>query len=216
MLKKYYFLNAEAKLELKNDSAQLLKAACPEVQAALVSASIRDAIPGREASHSGVLELWFREAADTSSFDATSLFGNSVVVKHQLEGFERTVMRTPEFYSSPSIKGLYAFRRKQDMPVEEFQQYWWHNHGPIASLTEGATCYVQTHITLESYGQGNPPFDGVTELYWPNLNVALAALGSRQMTEDQGDDAKNFVDLSSVDLAMTEQHMIIPPWKETA
>ncbi len=216
MIKKYYFLKAESKLDLKEDAAQHLKPSCPTVQAALVSAALADAIPGRPASHSGVLELCFKSQAATSNFEAGSLFDNSVEVSHQLEGFERTVMRTPQFYSGPSIKGVYAFRRKPDLAVEEFQQYWWHNHGPIASLTEGATCYVQTHITLESYQEERPPFDGVTELYWPNLNVALAALASRQMTEDQGNDAKNFVDLGSVDLAMTEQHMIIPPWKETA
>lgn len=214
MYKKYYFLKSDSDLRVAPGAAEAIQKQLSTIDSAMLSSAIKDAIPGRPASHSGVLELWFRERPN-QTVSVSDLFENPVEISVELEGTERTVMRLPNFYSTSGIKGVYAFRRKPGMAVSDFQHYWWHNHGPIAALTEGATCYVQTHLNPDCYTEGEPAFDGVTELYWPKLDVALAALGSRQMTEDQGNDAKNFVELSSVDLMMTQQHMIISPWKET-
>ncbi len=217
MIKVYYFLRSEDELTLRQDAIDMLSKSLPAIDAALLSVAIKDAIPERPAKLSGVLELWFRGMEDAeicSDFSPSVLFTKPVETASMLMGMERVVMRTPAFYETDGVKGIYAFRRKEDMPVKEFQHYWWHGHGPIAAKTESATCYVQCHVAQESYTNGSPTFDGVTELYWPDMPAALSALGSRQMIEDQSNDARNFVDIESVDLMMAKQNMIIPPWRE--
>lgn len=218
MIKVYYFIKSEDALILRKDAADLLRRSCPSLEAAMLSTAIIDAIPDRPATLSGVLELWFEgtaEAEVVSEFSPAELFLSPVEAAPALTGMERIVMRQPSFYEKSGVKAIYAFRRKLGMPVEAFQHYWWHNHGPIAASTENATCYVQCHVSKESYQNVSPAYDGVTELNWPDLQAALSALGSRQMAEDQSSDAKNFVELDSVELMIANQTMIIPPWKET-
>ena len=195
----------------------MLRKLCPALQSALLSSAIKHAIPDRPAILSGALELWFEsivEAEVASEFSPAQLFLSPVEVAPALVGMERVVMRLPSFYEKNGVKAIYAFRRKGSMPVEQFQHYWWHNHGPIAASTENATCYVQCHVAKTSYQNVSPAYDGVTELNWPDLPIALSALGSRQMAEEQSNDARNFVELGSVELMMANQTMIIPPWKE--
>jgi hypothetical protein len=205
-------------ITLQENSAELIKSLYPSTNAAVFSAAIADAIPGRPLNMSGALELWFDDADEANAASEvlpTAIFTQPIKVTGKAVGIERVVMRRPDFYQKSAVKGLYAFRRKSDMSVEDFQFYWWQNHGPVAALTESATCYIQCHELKSAYKNTTPDFDGVTELYWPDVPTALQAIGSRQMIEDQSTDARNFVDLESVDLMIAEQHMIIPPWKET-
>jgi uncharacterized protein (TIGR02118 family) len=205
-------------LALQENAAELIKTLYPSTKAAVLSVAIVDAIPGRPLNMSGALELWFDDADEANAASQvlpTAIFTQPIEVTGTAVGIERVVMRRPDFYQNRGVKGLYAFRRKSDMSVDDFQFYWWQNHGPIAALTESATCYVQSHVLKSAYKNGSPDFDGVTELYWPDVPSALQAIGSRQMIENQSADARNFVVLESVDLMIAEQHMIIPPWKET-
>jgi uncharacterized protein (TIGR02118 family) len=215
MIKVYHFTISEDSLKLRKDALEILRQSCPLLEAAVLSSAIKDAIPGRSTTLSGVLELWFECIADAeaaSELSPAMLFVNPVETAFVLSGMERVVMRHPSFYATNGVKGIYAFRRKGSMPVKDFQHYWWHKHGPIAALTENATCYVQCHVAKETYHNGSPAYDGVTELYWPDVPTALVSLGSNQMTEDQSNDARNFVDLESIELMIAQQHMIIPPW----
>ena len=214
MIKSYYFLTSETSLALKPNAADLLTQSNPALNAALLSTAIVDAIPDRPPTLSGVLELWYESASDVGTAFPAEIFEGEVEASEPLTGIERCVMRQPNFYSSGGVKGIYAFRKKEGMSVADFQHYWWQNHGPVAALTENATCYVQCHVLKDAYESAEPAYDGVTELYWPSVPDALAALGSRQMTEDQSDDAKKFVTLDSVELMIAQQHMIISPWKE--
>ena len=57
----------------------------------------------------------------------------------------------------------------------------------------------------DSYAQDAPAYDGVTELYWPDHDTMLSAMGSPSMTEEQAGDAPNFVAPGSVDLLLTRE-----------
>ncbi|MBT7876487.1 MAG: hypothetical protein HN738_00245, partial [Gammaproteobacteria bacterium] len=54
-------------------------------------------------------------------------------------------------------------------------------------------------------------YDGITEISWPDIEAAGRAIGSRQMREDQGSDAPNFVDMDSISLFMAKEEVIIEP-----
>ncbi len=162
----------------------------------------------------GVCEVWCerRNAALSSSVHATELehmLQPDVRIGPIVTGLVRTVIRVPEYYEVDSVKGVFPFRRKPTMDVDAFQRYWWAMHGPIAAKTENALLYLQCHPLAESYEGARPPFDGVTELHWPNMQVARAAMSSRQMTQDQSNDAKNFVEPDSVGLFYAKEEIVL-------
>ncbi len=99
-----------------------------------------------------------------------------------------------------AIKGIFLFRRREDLPIDRFQSYWLHHHGPIASRTPDALRYVQCHVLPEIYASGTPPYDGVTEIYWPSFDRMVESMGSHSMTVEQAGDAPNFVAPNSVDI----------------
>ncbi|MEZ5599032.1 MAG: EthD domain-containing protein [Pseudomonadales bacterium] len=81
----------------------------------------------------------------------------------------------------------------------------------MAALTEHAVYYLQCHPLPETYGQTPPPYDGITELHWPDTASARAAMASRQMREDQSNDARNFAEPGSVLLFLAVEEIVIAP-----
>ena len=75
-------------------------------------------------------------------------------------------------------------------------------------MTDAAVYYLQCHPLFETYARGRPPYDGITELHWTDVTTARAAMASRQMTEDQATDAKNFVEPGSVLLFLAVEEVI--------
>ena len=163
------------------------------------------------AAFSGCMELFFAESAvalDAALSDPVAMLSDSRV-KAVVTGMERVVVRMPEYGMTSQIKGIYPFCRKQGMEVAKFQQHWWQVHGPIAALTEEALGYVQIHPGPDYYMRLTPVYDGITEIYWKDVAAAGRAIDSRQMKEDQGGDAPNFVDLESVALFLAEEEIVI-------
>lgn len=174
--------------------------------------------PDDAPAYAGVLELWFLDPehaqavhADTAAI--TPLLSDQASVAHVISGHERVVLRTPDYHSGQRLKGVFPFRRKSGMTVRDFQAYWWQQHGPIAAQTEQALCYTQCHPFPWSYcsdDTGGPAFDGITQLYWRDRQAAVSAMQSRQMREDQSNDAKNFVDTDSVQLFLAIEETLLP------
>ncbi len=173
------------------------------------------ALPGQDApAFSGSAELFFDNAADCVAAceqGPGELAAEDASVHSTLAGMERVVMRVPDYLTRDRIKGVYPFCRKEGLEVEPFQHYWWHNHGPIAALTDEALGYVQVHPVPENYEMANAHYDGVTEIAWPDAEAAGRGLTSRQMTEDQASDAPNFVRMDSVALILAKEETVIAP-----
>ena len=139
-----------------------------------------------------------------------SLWADGVSVAKVVAGHERTIMRLPGHAHGQGIKGVFPFDRKPGLSIDYFQNYWWRTHGPIAARTEGALAYFQCHPLRQLYEDGRPGFDGVTELHWPDFAAAEAAMASRQMREEQSQDAQNFAEAGTVQLFMAEEEMVQP------
>ena len=106
------------------------------------------------------------------------------------------------------FKLVYCLRRKPNMSVEEFQQYWRDVHAPlVAERAEllGIKRYIQAHSTMpdlipvfQQRNGGSPePYDGVAEIWFDSLD----ALGSedpavQQAAADLLADEGNFIDLA--------------------
>ena len=173
------------------------------------------ALPDQEApAFSGVAEFWFEQpekalAAARSSIG--SLLQKEARVHSVFAGLERVVMQVPAYLGADRIKGVYPFCRRQDLSLDEFRHYWWHHHGPIAALTDEALSYHQIHPIEAFQSELSPRYDGITEISWLDAAAAGRAIGSRQMREDQGTDAPNFVDMESIALFLAKEETVLAP-----
>ena len=215
MYKVYFFLSGVAQpfAGIGSDQA-LLKQRFSGLGGCIRSTAMAEVEGRAPTGLTGALELWFPEKADAlaaSGSEIADLVASDVSVPHVVVGMERIVMRAPDFYDTECVKGLYLFSRRPDIDVAEFQRYWWYDHGPIAGKTESALCYAQAHVLPECYDAEKADYDGVTELHWPSREAADAAIVSEQMRVDQGEDAKNFVHLESVNLFLATQDVVIRP-----
>ena len=208
---KVYFLLAGEPFQYEGLAAEeAVLEAYPLAVGYVQARSLAEQLPGGEApAYTGAAELWFRDAGDALEAGEKAFTLSDADVQATVVGAERIVMRLPDHHTEKRIKGVYPFRRKPGMPVSDFQRHWWHNHGPIAALTEEALCYVQTHVLAECYDEGSPRYDGITELHFRNRDAAVRATVSRQMREDQGGDAPNFVDMDSIELFLVEEEVVI-------
>lgn len=221
MIKTYLFLQADGDA----DPFTLVGAAAAEALTELCASAVgfvqSRALPVQldnvaTPAYSGVAELWFAEAADAIAAARPALLaplwrGGVDAVAAVLVGQERVVMRLPEHHWLPSIKGVFPFGRKSGLSVADFQRRWWLGHGPIAARTEHALAYVQCHPLPACYQGGQPDYDGVTELHWPDADAARAAMNSRQMREDQASDARDFAEPGTVRLLLAEEERVLVP-----
>jgi uncharacterized protein (TIGR02118 family) len=119
------------------------------------------------------------------------------------------------------IKLVYCLRKRDDIDSHSFYRYWLEEHGPLVeSVAEaiGASRYVQSHTVLpelnelmiESRGL-QPPYDGVTEVWWETMAALEHGMSSPQGVEAQTkliEDEARFIDFSKSRVFMTEEHQI--------
>lgn len=121
------------------------------------------------------------------------------------------------------LKFVYCIRKRSDLTDEEFRTYWREKHGAfIRSLakTIRAKKYIQSHTMntpinaelVHSRGlDPTPPYDGVTEIWWENMEDFLAGVNSPEGIEAAQRyvaDEANFVDFSQSRAFLTEEHVI--------
>ena len=219
MIKLYVFLTAAPGTDpFRHRGAEALAelhrvapAAVEYVQTRASNRQFTDAPP----PFAGAAEFRFDYAAPaveaaTGVAKLAGLWADGASASAVVVGHERTIMRLPEHAHGQGVKGVFPFDRRPDLSIDYFQQYWWRTHGPIAARTEGGLAYFQCHPLRHLYEDQAPSFDGVTELHWPDFATAEAAMASRQMREDQSQDAQNFVNTDTVQLFMAEEEVIQP------
>ncbi len=115
------------------------------------------------------------------------------------------------------VKMIAMVKRKSGLTIEEFSQYWYEKHAPFArkqvpqSVAAGWKGYVQNYA-LGLGLKGEPPFDGVAEFYfndlqsfwkWNDWYFSDAAKALR-------DDEKNFMDRSKTVVVVADERVVIP------
>lgn len=112
------------------------------------------------------------------------------------------------------IKVIEIVKRKPQMGVEAFQDYWLDTHGPIVSKLPGLARYVQSHARLGGYRRGEPAFDGIAEVWFADKE-ALAAVGSTPELAAAREDEPNFIDTDQLIELVVDDHVIkdgpVPP-----
>lgn len=120
------------------------------------------------------------------------------------------------------IKLTFCLRRRTDMTLEAFQQYWRTTHAAlVAERAEllGIRRYVQLHSAdlpglhkaLQGRNGGAPqPYDGVAELWFDSLDAFVDDNPERmKASAELLADEHNFIDLPNSPLWLGEEHVVV-------
>ena len=124
-------------------------------------------------------------------------------------------------YPSGMIKLVYCIRKRADISQAEFHRYWLEEHGPrVRSHAKalGADRYVQSHTLDSEFNEGlrasrgmGAPHDGITELWWSDIESFTSGLGTEAglaAGKDLLEDERHFIDFEASTLFLAEEHEI--------
>ena len=119
------------------------------------------------------------------------------------------------------LKFVFCVRRRPGLSREEFQKYWLEQHGPLVrhyAHTLRARRYVQSHTLdtpLNAAAQlprgTQPPYDGITEMWWDEPEDLMAALGTpegQRINRLLAEDEARFCDLPNCSVFFTREETI--------
>jgi len=194
------------------------------VQRYVQSHRLPQSIPGFSASpYEGVAEAWLDSVETASGFrtnpdylegahkDEPNFIDTSSLTF--LLTRENVVVPGPAFAKDTSaVKCLFLVKRKPGMSVAEFQEYWRAKHAPLVPRTPHLLRYVQCHVLPETYESDTPPaYDGVAELWWPDVAKFQESWQSPELQVEQLHDARNFGDGTSSTALLVEEVRVIWP-----
>jgi hypothetical protein len=119
------------------------------------------------------------------------------------------------------VKLVYCIRKRAELSEAEFHRYWLEDHAPRVrrhARALGAERYVQSHTLDSVFNEGlrtsrgmSPAHDGITELWWSDMEAFQNALGTEdgiaagaELLEDE----RHFIDFEASTLFLTEEHEI--------
>jgi hypothetical protein len=119
------------------------------------------------------------------------------------------------------IKLVFCACRRPDITPEAFYHYWLNIHGPkVRAVAEkiGARKYIQSHTCEPHINQAfiesrdlQPPYDGITEVWWDDAEALSSGFGSEQgkvISQLLIEDEQNFLDVSRCTAFITREHLI--------
>ena len=110
------------------------------------------------------------------------------------------------------IKVFALLPKKPALSDDEFQRYWREIHTPLVLKNSAITHYIQSRRLPQPF-PGFPtaiPYAGVAELWFENLDAALAQLSSSEYLENAHLDEPNFLDASGPQFVFTRENIVIP------
>jgi uncharacterized protein (TIGR02118 family) len=119
------------------------------------------------------------------------------------------------------MKLVYVIERRQDVPEEEFYDYWLNKHGPLVrkhAQVIRAKKYIQSHLidmpmneALRSARGMLGPVAGITEVWWDSLEdfqAAYATPEGQAAGKELSADENKFIDVTKSQVFLTEEHVI--------
>jgi len=157
---------------------------------------------GVSSPFTGIDELWFDEldAAIDAISDARwgegpgssdpALLGEGG--SRWLVAQENVVVDGPETGRS---KMLFLFHHRPDQTLQDCQSYWRTQHAKLVPGSPGLARYVQSHVLPGKGADEVDGFDGIAELWFPDLKQTEIFSASEEFRIEQGDDIPKFCDL---------------------
>ncbi len=94
------------------------------------------------------------------------------------------------------IKRFVILRRKPEMSVSEFWNYWETVHGPLIAKIPGLMKYTQYHVESERTDEVDDPIDGIAELWFESETAQKKAYQSPEY-QAVVDDEPNLFNMNS-------------------
>jgi len=124
------------------------------------------------------------------------------------------------------IRLVFLLRRKPDLSLEAFQDYWRNTHAPLVAKHQtsvGMLRYVQVHALDDPMNEAmakardgvmEPPYDGVAELWWES-EQELVSIMSTPQAQDAGaellEDEGRFIDLPRSPIWLAHEYPQVNP-----
>jgi uncharacterized protein (TIGR02118 family) len=106
------------------------------------------------------------------------------------------------------ITSFTLFKRRPDLDVASFRQYWQTTHRDLALQLPGLRRYVQ-HPTHDSgYRRHEPVYDGVAETWWDDVDALRALRDGPPLKAVLADEA-NLMDLSTRTELLTRPEVVL-------
>ena len=120
------------------------------------------------------------------------------------------------------IKLVFCVRKRPEISQEEFSAYWLNQHGPLVKSKAhdlNMKKYVQSHTNYMELGDAVASergmklsgFDGITEVWWENIEALQSALGTEVGQAASfllAEDEASFIDMEASTIFFTEEHNI--------
>lgn len=103
------------------------------------------------------------------------------------------------------IKLVALVRRRPDLDLYAFRDYWLNTHAPLAAAIPGMRGY-RINIAGDPGAQPAAPYDGSAEIWFDDSAAMEAGLGSEQ-GRIAGEDTTHFAE--SLEFLVTEEHVIL-------
>jgi uncharacterized protein (TIGR02118 family) len=133
----------------------------------------------------GVAEVWWEneEAAQESLRISASKFITDEA--NFVDPGRREFLATTEHeilkpQGKDLIKGVFMIRRHPGLTVAEFRKYWFEVHSPQVLKVPGMRGYVVCPTIDAAYTWAEPRWDGVSHVYWDNLESMAKAFASEE------------------------------------
>lgn len=120
------------------------------------------------------------------------------------------------------IKITFCLRRRADLTLAAFQDYWLNKHAALVASVRPAIRmrrYVQAHALSTDFDEpirasrGAPEsFDGIAELWWDSLEELSRGFNTKEGREAGRllvEDERRFIDLARSPLWFNREHVII-------
>jgi uncharacterized protein (TIGR02118 family) len=110
------------------------------------------------------------------------------------------------------VKLLFLLKRASHLSPDQFHRYWQEMHAPlvdgIEEISRHMRKYVQNHVVASFGDASEPPYDGVLEVWFDDLETLRDVLEERRYAELVAPDEKRFIDVAAtIGLVVTEQMM---------
>ncbi|MFN8545587.1 MAG: EthD domain-containing protein [Candidatus Binatia bacterium] len=109
------------------------------------------------------------------------------------------------------VKILAFLKRKDGLSLEEFSRHWAGHHGPlVARIAPEIRRYVQNHQVAPAPDGGEPPYDGVSEVWYDDLASCQATFARLAGPDGKPirDDERRFLDRSKMVFFLVEERVI--------
>lgn len=112
------------------------------------------------------------------------------------------------------IKVCTALPRRNDFTRAQFQQHWGTVHRDLAIRIDRIGRYVQSHPRpADLPGLPTAPYDGFPEVWFPDLDAAMALGSDPQYVEGAHADEPRFIDIDRMVRTWVTPHLL-RPWGE--